>query len=147
MAVNMAVNNATLVLVHSAWADGSSCGKGIAPLAASGAKAVAAPLPLTSFHDDVAALDRTFEPALLSMPPPRLGEEVGDGQERAADDAAELAGVEAGPGAIATRCGGFERLRGLIVTRELRAAGSGASRCGRTGRVVPGGRAGPHDRG
>jgi hypothetical protein len=30
-------------------------------LAASSVKAVAAPLPLTSFHDDVAALDRTLE--------------------------------------------------------------------------------------
>jgi pimeloyl-ACP methyl ester carboxylesterase len=33
----------------------------IAPLAASGIKAIAAPLPLTSFADDVAALDRTLE--------------------------------------------------------------------------------------
>ncbi len=41
----------------------------IAPLAASGIKAIAAPLPLTSFADDVAALDRTLErvtgPAVL----------------------------------------------------------------------------------
>ena len=57
----MAMNNATVVLVHGAWADGSSWAKVIGPLAARGVKAVAAPLPLTSFHDDVAALDRTFE--------------------------------------------------------------------------------------
>ena len=57
----MAINNATVVLVHGAWADGSSWGKVIMALAASGVKAVAAPLPLTSFHDDVAALDRTLE--------------------------------------------------------------------------------------
>jgi pimeloyl-ACP methyl ester carboxylesterase len=57
------------VLVHGAWADGSSWAKVIAPLAASGIKAIAAPLPLTSFADDVAALDRTLErvtgPAVL----------------------------------------------------------------------------------
>ena len=50
-----------MVLVHGAWADGSSWAKVIAPLAASGVKAIAAPLPLTSFHDDIAALDRTLE--------------------------------------------------------------------------------------
>ena len=43
------------------WADGSSWAKVIAPLAADGIKVVAAPLPLTSFRDDVAALDRTLE--------------------------------------------------------------------------------------
>jgi pimeloyl-ACP methyl ester carboxylesterase len=57
----MSSNDVTLVLVHGAWADGSSWTKVIAPLAASGVKAVAAPLPLTSFRDDVAALDRTLE--------------------------------------------------------------------------------------
>jgi len=57
----MAKNDATAVLVHGAWADGSSWAKVIAPLTASGVKAVAAPLPLTSFQDDVAALDRTLE--------------------------------------------------------------------------------------
>src|SRR6202521_6037497 len=57
----MAMSDVTLVLVHGAWADGSSWAKVIAPLAAAGARAVAAPLPLTSFADDVAALDRTLE--------------------------------------------------------------------------------------
>ena len=55
------MNDASVVLVHGAWADGSSWAKVITPLAASGVKAVAAPLPLTSFSDDVAALDRTLE--------------------------------------------------------------------------------------
>jgi pimeloyl-ACP methyl ester carboxylesterase len=62
-------NDVNVVLVHGAWADGSSWAKVIAPLAASGIKAIAAPLPLTSFADDVAALDRTLErvagPAVL----------------------------------------------------------------------------------
>jgi len=57
----MSSNEVSVALVHGAWADGSSWAKVIAPLAASGIKAIAAPLPLTSFADDVAALDRTLE--------------------------------------------------------------------------------------
>ncbi|QOZ54057.1 alpha/beta hydrolase [Bradyrhizobium sp. CCBAU 53338] len=48
----------TFVLVHGAWADGSSWRKVIEALAARGAKAAAAPLPLTSVSDDIRALDR-----------------------------------------------------------------------------------------
>ena len=57
----METNNATVVVVHGAWADGSSWAKVVAPLVASGVKTIAAPLPLTSFQDDVAALERTLE--------------------------------------------------------------------------------------
>jgi pimeloyl-ACP methyl ester carboxylesterase len=57
----MSSNDLTVVLVHGAWADGSSWAKIIGPLAADGIKVAAAPLPLTSFRDDVAALDRTLE--------------------------------------------------------------------------------------
>jgi pimeloyl-ACP methyl ester carboxylesterase len=57
----MSAKNVSVVLVHGAWADGSSWAKVIAPLAAGGIKVVAAPLPLTSFHDDLTALDRTLE--------------------------------------------------------------------------------------
>jgi pimeloyl-ACP methyl ester carboxylesterase len=57
----MSSNDLTVVLVHGAWADGSSWAKVVGPLAADGIKVVAAPLPLTSFRDDVAALDRTLE--------------------------------------------------------------------------------------
>ena len=57
----MSEKNVNVVLVHGAWADGSSWAKIIAPLAASGLTAIAAPLPLTSFSDDVAALERTLE--------------------------------------------------------------------------------------
>ena len=57
----MVSSGVSVVLVHGAWADGSSWAKVIMALAASGVKAVAAPLPLTSFQDDVAALDRTLE--------------------------------------------------------------------------------------
>ncbi len=57
----MSSSDVSVVLVHGAWADGSSWAKIIRPLAADGIEAVAAPLPLTSFQDDVAALDRTLE--------------------------------------------------------------------------------------
>ena len=57
----MSRKDVSVVLVHGAWADGSSWAKVIGPLANEGFKAVAAPLPLTSFADDVAALDRTLE--------------------------------------------------------------------------------------
>jgi pimeloyl-ACP methyl ester carboxylesterase len=57
----MPPKTATVVLAHGAWADGSSWAKVIAALAATGVRALAAPLPLTSFADDVAALDRTLE--------------------------------------------------------------------------------------
>src|SRR6202451_2557887 len=53
--------NISVVLVHGAWADGASWAKIIAPLTADGLNVWAAPLPLTSFSDDVAALDRTLE--------------------------------------------------------------------------------------
>jgi pimeloyl-ACP methyl ester carboxylesterase len=59
----MSANDVSVVLVHGAWADGSSWAKVIAPLAADGIKAVAPPLPLTTFQDDVAALDRALERA------------------------------------------------------------------------------------
>ncbi|MGA9017302.1 MAG: alpha/beta hydrolase [Acetobacteraceae bacterium] len=49
------------MLVHGAWADGSSWAKIVGPLAADGIKVAAAPLPLTSFRADAAALDRTLE--------------------------------------------------------------------------------------
>jgi pimeloyl-ACP methyl ester carboxylesterase len=50
-----------VVLAHGAWADGSSWDKTIAGLRSAGVKAVAAPLPLSSLADDVAALSRTLE--------------------------------------------------------------------------------------
>jgi len=51
----------TIVVVHGAWADGSSWGPVIAPLQRQGLVVRAAPLPLTSLADDVAALDRVLE--------------------------------------------------------------------------------------
>jgi len=56
----MSSNDVSVVLVPGAWAEGSSWAKVIRPLAADGINVVAAPLPLTSYRDDVAALDRTL---------------------------------------------------------------------------------------
>lgn len=57
----MSPNDVSVVLVHGAWADGSSWSRVIGALRAEGARVVAAPLPLTTLADDVAALDRTLE--------------------------------------------------------------------------------------
>ncbi len=54
-------NNVSVVLAHGAWADGTSWAKVIGPLAREGLKVLAAPLPLTSFADDTAAVERTLE--------------------------------------------------------------------------------------
>ena len=53
--------NAAVVLVHGAWADGSSWNRVILPLLNQGLKVICAPLPLTSLSDDAAALDRVLE--------------------------------------------------------------------------------------
>jgi pimeloyl-ACP methyl ester carboxylesterase len=59
----MAVKDVSVVLAHGAWADGSSWARVITALAAEGLKVQAAPLPLTSLSDDVAALDRSLDRA------------------------------------------------------------------------------------
>jgi hypothetical protein len=62
--------NATVVLVHGAWADGSSWNRVILPPLHHGLKVICAPIPLTSLSDDVAALNRIIErtdgPVLLT---------------------------------------------------------------------------------
>jgi pimeloyl-ACP methyl ester carboxylesterase len=57
----MAENRVSAVLVHGAWADGSSWSKVINKLQSNGIEVVTAPIPLTTLADDVAALDRTLE--------------------------------------------------------------------------------------
>jgi pimeloyl-ACP methyl ester carboxylesterase len=52
--------NATVVLVHGAWADGSSWAAVIGPLQEHGLRVLAAPIPLTSLSDDAAQLKRTI---------------------------------------------------------------------------------------
>jgi len=57
----MARGSVTAVLAHGAWADGSSWARVITALEAEEIKAHAAPLPLTSLADDVAALNRSLD--------------------------------------------------------------------------------------
>jgi pimeloyl-ACP methyl ester carboxylesterase len=52
--------NITVVVVHGAWADGSSWRDVILGLQHEGVRAIAAPIPLTSLGDDAAALKRTI---------------------------------------------------------------------------------------
>lgn len=57
----MLSDDVNVVLVHGAWADGSSWSKVIRPLQAASKKVVAAPLPLAALADDIAAVDRVLE--------------------------------------------------------------------------------------
>ena len=62
--------NATAVLVHGAWADGSCWRNVILPLQKEGLKVTCAPIPLTSLTEDITALERVIErtsgPVLLA---------------------------------------------------------------------------------
>lgn len=68
--MNSFLQNATAVLVHGAWADGSCWHNVILPLQRRGLKITCAPIPLTSLTDDIAALqrvlDRTTGPVVLA---------------------------------------------------------------------------------
>ena len=57
----MAMSDVSVVLAHGAWADGSSWARVINALKTEGAKVSAAPLPLSSLADDVAALNRSID--------------------------------------------------------------------------------------
>lgn len=61
MSLSGSVTTPRIVLVHGAWADGSSWADVIRPLQSKGLKVQAAPIPLTSLSDDVAALERALE--------------------------------------------------------------------------------------
>ncbi|MGH8326151.1 MAG: alpha/beta fold hydrolase [Steroidobacteraceae bacterium] len=62
--------NISVLLVHGAWADGSSWSPVIRALQRHGSKVIAAPMPLTSLEDDIAALqgaiERTEGPVVLA---------------------------------------------------------------------------------
>jgi pimeloyl-ACP methyl ester carboxylesterase len=57
----MSQESTTVILTHGAWADGSSWAKVILPLEQHGLRVIAAPIPLTSLSNDVAALTRVIE--------------------------------------------------------------------------------------
>ncbi|HUA65571.1 MAG TPA: alpha/beta hydrolase [Alphaproteobacteria bacterium] len=68
--MNTFEENATVILVHGAWADGSSWSRLVGPLKDAGLGVVCAPIPLTSLSDDIAAVNRVVEmiqgPVLLA---------------------------------------------------------------------------------
>jgi hypothetical protein len=72
----------TVVLVHAAWADGSSWNKVTRELQRKGFEVVAAQIPLTSFSDDVAVwkkvLFRQRGPIVLAGPLTRKAPFVGN---------------------------------------------------------------------
>jgi pimeloyl-ACP methyl ester carboxylesterase len=57
----MAMKDVSVVLAHRAWANGSSWARVITALKSDAVKVSAAPLPLTSLADDVAALNRSLD--------------------------------------------------------------------------------------
>ena len=59
----MTIADVSVVLAHGAWADGSSWARVITALKADAVNVLAAPLPLTSLADDVAALNRSLDRA------------------------------------------------------------------------------------
>ncbi len=61
--MNKIASNATIVLVHAAWADAFSWSAVIGPLLRAGVKVVAAQIPMTSLSSDVAALRMYLERA------------------------------------------------------------------------------------
>ena len=95
----------TVVLVHGAWADGSSWSRVIASLHRSGTAVTAAPIPLTSLPDDVAALDRALDrvgrPVVL-VGHPYVGAVIG-----ASTTEHVQALVDVGPGARRRRDGRY----------------------------------------
>src|SRR5262249_9176894 len=61
MNMNGSQTMASVVLVHGAWAEGSSWAYVIKRLQSRGLRALAAPIPLTSLSADVAALELALE--------------------------------------------------------------------------------------
>ncbi len=59
--MNSPLRDASVVLVHGAWADGSCWGNVILPLKSKRLKVTTAPIPLTSLAEDAAALRRAIE--------------------------------------------------------------------------------------
>jgi pimeloyl-ACP methyl ester carboxylesterase len=87
----------TVLLVHGAWADGSSWSKVIPLLEAKGLHVVAVQIPLTSFADDVAATERAI--ALEDGPVLLVGHSYG--------------------GAVITEAGNDPKVAGLVFVSAV----------------------------
>jgi pimeloyl-ACP methyl ester carboxylesterase len=87
----------TVLLVHGAWADGSSWSKVIPLLEAKGLNVVAVQIPLTSFADDVAATQRAI--ALEDGPVLLVGHSYG--------------------GAVITEAGNDPKVAGLVYVSAV----------------------------
>ena len=94
---NAAARTATVLLVHGAWADGSSWSKVIPLLEAKGLRVVAVQIPLTSFADDVAATQRAI--ALEDGPVLLVGHSYG--------------------GAVITEAGNDPKVAGLVYVSAV----------------------------
>ncbi len=81
----------TVLLIHGAWADGSSWSKVIPLLEAKGLHVVAVQIPLTSFSDDVAATQRAI--ALEDGPVLLVGHSYGGAVITEAGNDAKVAGL------------------------------------------------------
>ncbi len=97
----------TVLLIHGAWADGSSWSKVIPLLEAKGLHVVSVQIPLTSFADDVAATQRAI--ALEEGPVLLVGHSYG--------------------GAVMTEAGNDPKVAGLIYVSAV-APGHGESTLG-----------------
>ncbi len=87
----------TVLLIHGAWADGSSWSKVIPLLEAKGLRVVAVQIPLTSFADDVAATQRAI--ALEDGPVLLVGHSYG--------------------GAVITEAGNDPKVAGLVYVSAV----------------------------
>jgi pimeloyl-ACP methyl ester carboxylesterase len=87
----------TVLLIHGAWADGSSWSKVVPLLEAKGMNVVAVQIPLTSFADDVAATQRAI--ALADGPVLLVGHSYG--------------------GAVITEAGNDPKVAGLVYVSAV----------------------------
>ncbi len=87
----------TVLLIHGAWADGSSWSKVVPLLEAKGLQVVAVQIPLTSFADDVAATQRAI--ALADGPVLLVGHSYG--------------------GAVITEAGNDPKVAGLVYVSAV----------------------------
>jgi pimeloyl-ACP methyl ester carboxylesterase len=166
----MPMKDVSVVLAHGGWADGSSWSRVITGLAGAGIKAIAAPLPLTSLAEDVAALNRSiarvsgpvvlaahaYAGAVIGLVRPERVKALVYVTAFAPDEGETLKDLfyraEPHPQApmLAPECvrgrPGRARGRAAAALHHLHDGSGGASAVEGRSELVSGGRAGPHDR-